>query len=139
MVLEQIENKLVIEKKYIDKKYIDCTYQFLYALDNIVLLCIESFKETIPIIFLDYHITYDAKNDIVYIWLDKKNELFAKFLSLQLTLVNNYLGDIERIKEEEKIFITKDYINDFLILELNYNGKKVIKKNTYFNLKYIEI
>jgi hypothetical protein len=103
------------------------------------LLCIESFKETIPIIFLDYHITYDAKNDIVYIWLDKKNGLFAKFLSLQLTLVNNYLGDIERIKEEEKIFITKDYINDFLILELNYNGKKVIKKNTYFNLKYIEI
>ena len=139
MVLEQIENKLVIEKKYIDKKYIDCTYQFLYALDNIVLLCIESFKETTLIIFLDYHITYDAKNDIVYIWLNKKNELFAKFLSLQLTLVNNYLGNIERIKEEEKIFITKDYINDFLILELNYNGKKVIKKNTYYNLKYIEI
>ena len=139
MVLEQIENKLVIEKKYIDKKYIDCTYQFLYALDNIVLLCIESFKETTLIIFLDYHITYDAKNDIVYIWLNKKNELFAKFLSLQLTLVNKYLGNIERIKEEEKIFITKDYINDFLILELNYNGKKVIKKNTYYNLKYIEI
>lgn len=131
-----LEKKILLEDDKIFKKYEESSYRFLYALDDIIIKALDVFSEVFDRPFqVDFFITYDGFLDIVYIWFEKDNLLLAQYVGMQIKEIQKAIANYF---DEDK-FISFDYIDDKLILELNYKSERVIKNNKKYNLKYLEI
>ena len=132
--MREIELKLANELKILKSKYFEYNDNFLYALDNNILELINQFNQiNNDNECINFHITYDGKKDIVYIWCDEVDSLIVELISKTMAYMNSTMFGISND------IVPMDYINEKVVIELNYKNKRVIENNIKYGLEYNEI